>query len=194
MSMFNRVLAVTNRTLCAGDFLHQIEQIAAAQPAGLILREKDLPESDYQALAARVLDICAATNTPCMLHNFAGVAHTLRCPRLHVPLAKLQAHPEWAQQFDVIGVSIHSASEAICAQQLGASYVTAGHVFLTDCKKGVPARGLTFLCEVCQAVDLPVYAIGGITPQNMPDCLAAGAAGVAVMSGVMNRLADWCNQ
>lgn len=194
MSMFNQVLAVTNRNLCAGDFLHQIEQIAAAHPAGLILREKDLPVSEYQALAARVLDICAAAGTPCILHSFADVAHALHSSRLHVPLAQLQAHPEWTQQFDVIGVSIHSAPEAVCAQQLGASYVTAGHVFPTDCKKGVPARGLTFLREVCQAVDLPVYAIGGITPQNMPDCLTAGAAGVAVMSGVMNRLADWCNR
>ena len=49
-----------------------------------------------------------------------------------------------------IGVSIHSAEEAKEAVSLGASYLTAGHIFTTDCKKGVPARGLEFLKEVCE--------------------------------------------
>lgn len=191
MSMFDRVLAVTNRKLCQGDFLTQIERIATAHPAGLVLREKDLDESAYRVLAGDVLRICDAYRVPCMLHRFDAAARALGCPRIHLPLPYLLEHPQAAQGFETVGVSVHSVDEAKEAVRLGATYLTAGHVFLTDCKKGVPARGLDFLRAVCDAVSVPVYAIGGIIPQNAPDCLAAGASGVAVMSGVMNRLSDW---
>lgn len=117
------------------------------------------------------------------------VRWAVRC--IHLPLPYLLEYPQAAQGFETVGVSVHSTDEAKEAIRLGATYLTAGHVFLTDCKKGVPARGLDFLRAVCDAVPVPVYAIGGITPQNAPDCLAAGASGVAVMSGVMNRLSDW---
>ena len=55
------------------------------------------------------------------------------------------------------------------AERLGATYVTAGHIFTTDCKKGLPPRGLDFLKNVCDAVTIPVYGIGGIKfdPQPM---------------------------
>lgn len=48
------------------------------------------------------------------------------------------------------------------AEQLGASYLTAGHIYATDCKRGLPPRGLGFLKEVCREVSIPVYGIGGI--------------------------------
>lgn len=87
--------------------------------------------------------------------------------------------------FDLIGVSVHSVEEAIFAEKMGADYVTAGHIFLTDCKKGLAARGLPFLKNVCESVGIPVYAIGGITPDHVDDVLGAGAAGFCVMSGIM---------
>ena len=65
--------------------------------------------------------------------------------------------------------------------------MTAGHVFETDCKKGLPGRGLAFVQEVVQAVDIPVYGIGGICAANAPDVVRAGASGVCVMSGFMNE-------
>ena len=92
------------------------------------------------------------------------------------------------EQFREIGVSVHSAEEAAQAEAAGASYVTAGHVFRTDCKKDLAPRGLSFLEEVCRAVRIPVYAIGGITPENAGDCLAAGAAGICLMSSLMQAV------
>ena len=59
--------------------------------------------------------------------------------------------------FNLIGVSVHSVEEAIFAEKMGAGYVTAGHIFLTDCKKGLAARGLPFLKNVCESVGIPVY-------------------------------------
>ena len=84
-----------------------------------------------------------------------------------------------------IGTSVHSAEDAIYAMKHGAAYVTAGHVFATDCKKGLEPRGLHFLKDVCCNVDIPVYAIGGINENNMESCIKAGAAGVCMMSGYM---------
>ncbi len=89
------------------------------------------------------------------------------------------------QAFKVRGASVHSPREALLAQKAGASYVTAGHVFATDCKRGVPPRGLSFLRETCQAVQIPVYALGGIQAQNAAECILAGAQGVCVMSACM---------
>lgn len=180
------ILCVTNRALCRGNFLRQIEQIASAQPAGIILREKDLPQTEYHALAADVLSICRKYNTPCILHSFASVATALRCDALHLPLPLLQRlSADERQKFGVLGASCHSAEDAIAAESLGCTYITAGHIFVTDCKKGLPGRGLDFLREISAAVSIPVYAIGGIDADNIAAVRAAGAAGACVMSGAM---------
>ena len=71
------------------------------------------------------------------------------------------------------------------AQALGCTYITAGHVFETDCKKGLPGRGLAFIQKVSAAVEIPVYAIGGIAPSNVSQVKAAGASGVCLMSSLM---------
>ena len=65
----------------------------------------------------------------------------------------------------------------------GADYIFAGNIFETDCKKGLPGRGLEFLENVCKAVNIPVYAIGGISEEKMPQILGTGAAGGCMMSG-----------
>ena len=171
------ILCVTDRTLCAPRFLAQVEAIAAAHPAGLILREKNLPEADYQALASDVLRICKRYEVPCILHTFVGAAQAL-------PVLRAQSK-EALSGFAQIGVSCHSVAEAFEAQALGATYLTAGHIFLTTCKPGLPGRGLDFLREVTQAVSLPVYAIGGITADRVPELQAAGAAGACLRSSLM---------
>ena len=71
------------------------------------------------------------------------------------------------------------------AQSLGCTYITAGHVFETDCKKGLPGRGLDFLRNVCAAVDIPVYGIGGIDADNIVLIRDAGASGACLMSSLM---------
>ena len=79
--------------------------------------------------------------------------------------------------------------DALEAEKLGCTYLTAGHIFDTDCKRGLPGRGLDFLRTVCGAVSIPAYAIGGVTAENYSAVRQAGAAGACVMSGLM-RCAD----
>lgn len=185
MYTFKNLLAVTNRRLCTRPFLEQVDHLASCHPAGIILREKDLTEGEYQALAEQVQAVCGKYQTACIFHTWPEVSRRLGCPNIHLPLWKLRECAEELEGFEKIGASIHSVEEAKEAEGLGATYLTAGHIFLTDCKKGVPPRGLGFLGKVCEAVTIPVYGIGGITEENAGDVMRCGAAGYCVMSGVM---------
>lgn len=179
----NKVVCVTCRSLCPRSLEDQIERIAAAGVKRLILREKDLPEDEYIALAARVLERCDLHGVECIIHNYPQAARRLGVRKLHIPLHLLTA--DICAEFDTVGSSVHSAEDALKAQGMGAAYVTAGHIFATDCKRGLAPRGLDFLSGVCRAVDIPVYAIGGINWDNMQFALDAGAQGVCIMSGLM---------
>lgn len=183
------ILAVTNRSLCSRPFLSQVERVCQARPAALILREKDLSPEDYKALASQVLSICGEYQVPCILHTFWQEAAVLGCPALHLPLPllrSLNSEPALGQ-FQKLGTSVHSVEEAVEAVSLGASYVTAGHIFATDCKKGLPPRGLSFLKEVCETVSIPVYAIGGISFEETQwhTLKEQGASGACIMSCMM---------
>ena len=183
--MFSEIL-ITNRHLCQGDLVERIALLAVRKPKYIILREKDLCEDEYLPLTKRSIAACAPSGVTCVLHTFVAVAKELNHPIIHLPMYILRELPEAERKwFNILGVSCHSVEEALEAQHLGATYITAGHVFPTECKADVPARGLQFLREICQAVAIPVYALGGITPENRMACLKAGAAGTAVMSSAM---------
>lgn len=180
------LLCLTDRTLCREPFLDRVAAIAAARPAALILREKDLPEDQYQALAAQVMSLCRQAGVPCILHTFVGATRALGATAIHLPLPVLRTlSAKEKAAFATIGASCHSVEEAWEAVALGATYLTAGHVFATTCKAGLPGRGVEFLAQVCAAVDRPVYAIGGVGPEHIPALAAAGAAGGCVRAPLM---------
>ena len=180
------LICITNRKLCSNNFSDQIEMIASAHPKAIVLREKDLSEKEYEQLARQVMQICQKHGTQCILHSFSNVAIALGAEAVHMTLPLLQKMtPQEKSHFQIIGASCHSLEEAKEAQDLGCTYITAGHIFLTDCKKGLPGRGLPFLEEICKAVRIPVYAIGGISSQNIESVRKTGAAGACIMSGFM---------
>ncbi|MDO5403277.1 MAG: thiamine phosphate synthase [Eubacteriales bacterium] len=171
------------------EYLKKIENALLRKPDALILREKDLQEADYEELAAKVINICNKYGVKCFLNNFVNVAVRLRADRIQVSVNSfLEMSEQDIQAFQEIFVSVHSAEEAVLAQKNGADGIIAGHIFSTDCKKGVPARGLEFLRSVCKAVTIPVYAIGGIHEENAFLCINSGAAGVCMMSEYMKKL------
>ena len=157
-------------------------------PRGIILREKDLPEAEYLELARQTAEICDRYQTPCVLHSFPGAALELGVKQIHLPLPILRnLSPDERAYFTVLGASCHSAEDAREAETLGCTYITAGHVFDTDCKKGLPGRGLEFLKQVCESVKTPVYAIGGIAPENYKEVMAAGAAGAVSYTHLVRK-------
>ena len=180
-----KVICVTDLKLCE-DKDAQLRRLAHSGVDMLILRAKELSEDEYRALAKEVSELAAQTGTEVVLHSFYKTAIELGAEKIHLPLPVLRELDEDTKsRFEVIGVSVHSADEAREAVSLGASYLTAGHIFETDCKKGLKGRGTAFLREVCESVDVPVYAIGGISPDNVWRVKRAGADGVCLMSAFM---------
>ena len=163
-----------------------MEKIAAAQPDMVILREKDMSEKEYSELAEISAEICKGYGVPLVVNSFWETASELGIKRVHLPLQILRdMSADDKAQFDAIGTSCHSAEDAIEAQALGAGYIIAGHIFETECKKGLAGRGTDFLKEICNTVKLPVYAIGGISADNAAECIKAGADGICLMSSFM---------
>ena len=191
-----KILCVTNRNICNEDFLTRIDRIASFGLDGIILREKDLSISEYKVLASEVIKICGKHRMTCILHSFVDVALALDAKHIHLPLDLLRSLPDNIKiKFKIIGASCHSVEDALLAEKLGCTYITAGHIFETQCKIGVPGRGIDFLKKICNSVKIPVYAIGGIDPQNVAQVFDADASGICLMSSLMvkNNLEEYLN-
>ena len=186
-----KLLAVTNRKLCAGSLPEQLEISCSSEhkPDAVILREKDLTAVEYNQLAQKAVKRGAAYRVQLILHSFWQAAMELDCKNIHLPLAMLQTNEfqYYRDKFQLIGASIHSMEEAQQAAALGANYLTAGNVYVTSCKVGLQGRGLVWLSDICKEINLPVYAIGGIylSGEQFDDLQKSGAAGACIMSEFM---------
>jgi thiamine-phosphate diphosphorylase len=190
MYTFHDIIVVTNRHLCNKPLSKQIEVLAKKKPHGIILREKDLEEAEYEKLAIEIMRICKQEDVPCILHFYPEAALRLECKNIHLPLSKFKEMSWIKEKFEMIGVSVHSLEEALEAKRLGATYLIAGHIFETDCKKGVKPRGLEFLRAICCNVSIPVYGIGGMNESNACLIDECGAAGYCMMSTAMQLYND----
>ena len=181
MSTFKRI-AVTNRSLCSASLEAQVEKICKAGLCNaLILREKDLDEQDYMSLAIYIKVICDKHRIDFFCNNMPSV-EKLKC---NLQLSYQSFLDQKWKSGQITWVSVHTVEEAINAERLGADGLIAGHIFVTDCKKGLAPRGLDFLKEVCDAVSIPVFAIGGIDDSNSDIVRLAGAQGECRMSWYM---------
>ena len=184
--MFN-VISVTSRA-DSRDFFKSIEDIAKSAVEAIILREKDLNEDEYFLLAQKVQKICRKYGKKLVIHNFLDVALKLEIPYIHLPFSKFITLSGSLKGFMQVGTSVHSTDDAVLAEKKGADYVIAGHIFATDCKKGLEPRGIKFLNETCSCVSIPVYAIGGINDNSVLELSKVqkdNFRGVCVMSSLM---------
>jgi thiamine-phosphate pyrophosphorylase len=181
-----KVICITNRNLVKGDFFKQIERVASSKPFAIILREKDLDIQEYSLLAESVNSICNKYNITLILHKYVDVAMKLKIKNIHMPMESLKAMTPWQKQyFNNIGASVHSVEQSLEAKMLGATYVTASHIFETKCKQGLKPKGTALIKDIKNAVDIPVFALGGIASHNFMQCIDAGSNGVCIMSGLM---------
>ena len=182
MSTFKKI-AVTNRSLCSAGLEEQVEKICRSSLCdALILREKDLGEQDYLALAITIKAVCDEYGVDLICNNMTSVAEKLGC---RLQLSYQNFLKQNGERDKHVWVSIHTVEEAVNAEKLGANALIAGHIFMTDCKKGLAPRGLDFLKDICRAVSIPVFAIGGIDDSNSEAVKLAGAQGECRMSWYM---------
>ena len=175
---------MTNRRLCRGSFEDRLRAIAKAGADRIILREKDISREGYLRLAKTAAEICKGTGTRLMLNTHYDLVKIAGADGVQLPMNVLRALRD-RRDTPILGASCHLPQEAEEAQSLGADCIIAGHIFDTDCKKGLPGRGLDFLREVCRRVTVPVFAIGGINEENIDEIKKAGASGACVMSSLM---------
>ena len=185
------LIAVTDSASCPRPLPEQIERLAKRtelRPQAVILRAKALDKAAYRTLALQAQQSCEAAGIPLILHSDWQLARELGISMLHLPLALLRQISEYERAyFTWLSTSVHSVGEAQEAQALGATVLIAGHIYTTQCKAGLAPRGLGFLQSVCSAVNLPVYAIGGISfdAAQHAELQANGARGACVMSAYM---------
>ena len=187
---YEHTIAITNRALVQGDFLEQMQKVIRLHPHAVILREKDLSDDAYEALAEKILGLCEAEGVRCFLHSRIAVARNLGCRRIHLSVPVLEAMSEAERiglkhDFAEISVSCHSLEDVDIAVKNGATQIILGTIFETECKKGLKGKGLGFVEAICKSCPLPVYAIGGISLERLPQVRKAGAAGGCMMSGFM---------
>ena len=154
------------------------------------LREKDLAEGDRRALLATLVALGRRYEAVVGVHEDVAAAAATDAGAVHLPGGGNPAAARALLPGRLIGASAHSAEEAAALLRGGADYVTMSPVFLTASKPGYgPAVGLGGLAQATAAAPGPIVALGGVTAGNAAGCLAAGAAGIAVMGEIM-RAAD----
>ena len=185
---FMEVICVTNKKIAEEnslDFYALIERIAKAGPKKIILREKYLSEGEYELVAKKCLEACRKHNVDFVANKFVKAARNLGIKSIHLSFGDFLERKRELSFFERVGVSVHSVEEAVAAQKNGACYIIAGHIFETDCKKGVSPRGIEFLEEILNFVTVTVYAIVGITPINVSKVSKTSVSGVCLMSSLM---------
>lgn len=181
-----KCIAVSSRALCKGDFVGKMAEISKAGFDKIILREKDLSQSEYEALVREILP--KIDSNLLVIHTHIGVAKRLNLKQIQFSFADFLRNEADLSGLE-IGVSVHSLDEAIKCDKMGAKWIIYGHIFTTECKKGVPPRGLDELAQIAKNVECEVYAIGGINSSNFTLPLGVGADGICMMSEVMQSTA-----
>lgn len=168
-----------------------VAALQAATHAGIKamqLREKDLTPRELYALAGEARDVVRPYGARLLINDRADIACAAGLDGVHLTTTGLA--PDAARcclcAGALVGVSTHTLAEARFAEEFGADFITFGPVFYTASKAPYgPPRGVEELRAICAAVNIPVFALGGITPERIPACRDAGAHGVAAISALL---------
>ena len=186
---------VTDRLIARRPLPDVVEECLGAGLRAVQLRERDLGVRDLLEVAAPLREATRRHGARLLINDRADVALAVGADgvqRTHDSLP-VEALRRIGPAPFLVGASVHAETEARQAATDGADFLVFGPVYETPSKRAYgPAQGVAALHRVVDAVNRPVIAIGGITPARVPELLAAGAAGVAVISAILaaDRPAD----
>lgn len=179
--------AVTDRTWSKGKTLY--EQVESALKGGVTcvqLREKNLNEEDFLKEAIEISKLCKAYNVPLIINDNVDIAIKCNADGIHVGQDDMKASKvrELVGDNMIIGVSAHNLDEAKAAVSAGADYLGVGAVFSTSTKTDVTPLSMETLKDICQNIQIPIVAIGGINKNNITTLKGTGIDGVALVSAI----------
>jgi len=179
------LLVVTDRQQAASPLADVVAAALAGGCRWISLREKDLPASEQIAWAEKLLPLAHRFGARFTIHGDVAAASIL--DGVHLPEGgNVRAARDRLGREKLIGLSAHTPAQAAAADPAALDYLIAGPVYESASKPGYgPAIRPKGLSEFVRATTLPVIAIGGIDAANIAEVMQAGAAGVAVMGGVM---------
>ncbi|HZA54641.1 MAG TPA: thiamine phosphate synthase [Candidatus Udaeobacter sp.] len=181
---------VTDRSQSRGrDLLWVLEQALDGGVKAIQLREKDLGGKELFDLAEKTRELCIRYDARFLINDRIDVALAVDADGVQVGSASIPI--DTARKLlgprKLLGASTHSLAEAQQAEQNGADFILFGPVYFTPSKAvyGAP-QGLAALKKIVEKIPSPVYAIGGIKPENINDARATGVRGVALISAITN--------
>ncbi len=194
-----KLYAITDRGLCVPRTLYDtVHGLLDVGVSAIQLREKDLSDTAFIKLAEPLCQLCHTYSAQLFINSRIKIATEIGADGLHLPgdSGSVKKVIEETNHRFIIGSSVHAHTEAKQREMEGADFITYSPIYPTLSKPGYGPTispdqigledDLEGLRKVTEQVNIPVFALGGITPQRVGECLNAGAYGVAVMSGVMS--------
>jgi len=179
--------AVTDSSMISNSTLKEKVEEAILGGATMIqLREKNISKDEYIALAKEIKEVTDSYNIPLIINDQVEVAIACDAAGVHVgqedmaaSLVRAKIGPE-----KILGVSAQTVEQAILAEKAGADYLGVGSIFPTSTKKDAVLVSKETLKAICDSVNIPVVAIGGINEENIIKLKGSGIAGISVVSAI----------
>ncbi len=179
--------AVTDRSWLNGRTLAQaVEESLEGGVTMLQLREKHLDKATFRAEALEIQALCRRYGVPFLINDDVDLAVAVNADGVHVGQHDMEAGQvrKKVGPDKILGVSAQTVEQARKAQAAGADYLGVGAVFPTGTKDDADAVSYDTLKAICEAVDIPVVAIGGIGERNVLSLAGSGICGIAVVSAL----------
>ncbi|MDR2133877.1 MAG: thiamine phosphate synthase [Treponema sp.] len=186
-----RLYLCTDRVLALGRPIAEAVEAAVAGGVTMVqLREKEASTGEFYRIALEIKALTGRLHVPLVINDRLDIALAVEAEGLHMGRSDLPlpAARRLAGGKMFIGVSASTVEEALLAQAQGADYLGVGAVYPTGSKADAGAAiGLRGLAEICAAVKIPVVGIGGVNRGNAAEVMKTGAAGIAVISGILSQ-------
>lgn len=179
--------AVTDRRWSDNDtFYNHIEESLEGGVTFLQLREKNLDMDSFFKEAIKVKELCTKYNVPFIINDNVEIALKSNADGIHVGQDDMDAKKvrKLIGKEKILGVSVQTVEQALFAQEQGANYLGVGAIFTTTSKDDAKNVNINTLKEICNAVNIPVVAIGGIDKDNIKQLSKTGINGIAVISAI----------
>ncbi len=182
--------AVTDRSWLGEETLYsQVEKALKGGATFIQLREKKLDEGSFLEEAKEIQKLCRQYQVPFVINDNVDIAARIDADGVHVGQSDMEAGDVRKKlgPDKIIGVSAQTVEQALRAQEHGADYLGVGAVFPTGSKEDATEVSRETLKAICDAVDIPVIAIGGINSGNVSELRGTGICGVAVISAIFAK-------